>query len=124
MTLLNKENIVTTMLEVIPEIRPQYEKELEWWDEGLPHIVFGDVLNPYIINLLKTDKKEEVLERIFDFLEHMANSNNIYVQEVLVTTVLERLGDEKAVLKKAKELYMGEQTKRLSDDIEKAIGRG
>lgn len=110
------------MLEAVPEIKPNYEKELEWWDEILPHIVFGDVLNPYIIPLLKKGQDLEVLQRVFQFFEMMANCPDERVADVLGVTVLERLGDEPEVLGKAIKL-MGNKTKEISDEIEKGWGR-
>lgn len=122
MSNLTYNNIVNNMLMAIPEVRPVFEKELEWWSEVLPHIVFGDVLNPYLLELLKSDKEIDALKRIFDFFEQMANCNDEKVQNVLAVTVLERLGDEKTILNTATK-YMGKQTKVISNDVEKALGR-
>ncbi|MDQ0087494.1 hypothetical protein J2T12_000888 [Paenibacillus anaericanus] len=115
-------NVVQIMLEAIPEITPMYEKELDWWDEILPHIVFGDVLSPYIITLLRESNPEQTLEKVFDFLEQMAISSDERVQEVLAVTVLEQLGDDPLILEKARQ-YMGCETKKMSVEIEKGWGR-
>lgn len=120
--MLNYDNLVQQMLEAVPEIKPHYEKELEWWDEILSHIVFGDVINPYIISLLKNSQDLDILQRAFQFFEIMANCPDERVAEVLGVTVLERLGDEPEVLKKAMK-FMGNKTKEISDDIEKGWGR-
>ena len=121
---INYGNVVRRMLQAIPEVHPFYEKEIEWSgeEEPGPHIVFGDVLNPYLIDLLKQDNQEEELERIFSFFEEMAVSSDIKVQEVLAVTVMERLGDDPTVLKKA-EKYMGPKTRMISDEIERFWGR-
>lgn len=119
---LSKDNIVEKMLEAIPEVFPIYNKEMEWWGEALPHIVFGDVLNQYAIKLLKSSKEISIIKRIFDFYEKMASCDDLYVKQILTTTVLERLGDEKKVLNRAKE-YMGTQTIKCLKVINKAIGR-
>jgi 2-hydroxy-3-keto-5-methylthiopentenyl-1-phosphate phosphatase len=100
MSILNKENIIQKTLESILETQPLFKKELEWCDEITPHIFFGDVLDPYIIKLLNKNVNQNELKAIFDFFEQMASSNDLYVQQVLATTVLERLGDDDLVLKK------------------------
>lgn len=115
-------NLVQKMLRAIPEVNPMYEKELDWWEEILPHIIFGDVLNPYIITLLREGNADQTLEKAFDFLEQMAISSDERVQEVLAVTVLEQLGDDPLILEKARQ-YMGSETREMSTEIEKGWGR-
>lgn len=122
---LDSNNVIERLLEIIPEVHPLYDKLLERWeDEEKPglHIIFGDILTPYIIDLLEQDNKSERLKRIFDFLEEMAVSNDNYVKEVLAFSVLEHLGDNPIILKKAK-MYMGYETKKSSDEVEEFWGR-
>jgi hypothetical protein len=115
-------NIVQKMLETLPEITPMYEKELDWWDEILPHIVFGDVVNPYIMTLGGGGGGGGALEKVFSFLELMGTCPDVQVQEVLAVTVLEQLGDDPLILKKASQ-YMGQVTKKMSDEMEIGWGR-
>ncbi len=119
---LSKENIVDKMLEAIPEVLPMFKEELGWWDEVLPHIVFGDVLNPYVIQLLRTNKETSTIKHIFDFYERMATCDDLYVKQILTTTVLEGLGDEKAIINRARE-YLGTQSIECLNEVSKAIGR-
>lgn len=120
---MNYSNLVDKMLVAIPEIKPAFDEENSWWDEILPHIVFGDVVNPSVIQwLYSSEEKTEILNRTFSFFERMATCEDEKVVEVLAVTVLERLGDEKHVLEVAKS-FMGNKTKELSDDIEKGLGR-
>lgn len=119
---LSKETIVDKMLETIPEVLPMFKEESEWWDEVLPHVVFGDVLNPYVIQLLRTNKETSIIKRIFDFYESMASCDDLYVKQILTTTVLEGLGDEKAIINQARE-YMGTQSIECLKEVNKAIGR-
>jgi hypothetical protein len=46
----------------------------------------------------------------------------VQVQEVLAVTVLEQLGDDPLILKNANK-YMGQVTKKMSDDMEIGWGR-
>ncbi|MFD1738096.1 hypothetical protein ACFSCX_16295 [Bacillus salitolerans] len=117
------DTLVIEMLKAFPELRELYEEELEDWDgeDPGPHNIFGEIFNPYLIRQLKEDKNEK-LKLIFKFLEEMAISQNEFVQEVLVCTVLEYLGDDKLLLCRAHD-YMEYNTKKLSDEIERGLGR-
>lgn len=126
---LNYKNIVQELLHLIPQLKPLYDKELEelWQEEGElpPHIAFGDILCPLLIELLSKEmtlENEKLQNEIFQYLENMALSNEVEVQEVVCVTVMARLGDETWVLKKALK-YMGKETKQLSREIEAFWGR-
>lgn len=111
------------LIEKIPELKPFYNRELKEWDE-FPgnHNIFGNVLNPFLIKLLEEENHELLKKRIFNFLEAMAQSEDVKIQEVLTVTVLERLGDSKDILIKAKR-YMGEKTILFCEEIERWLGR-
>jgi len=117
-------NLSKELIICIPELRDKYEQELELWDGEDPgaHNIFGDILNPFLIEALHKDADEELLKKVFLFLERMATSNDSLVQEVLGCTVLERIGDDKVILQKAKK-YMQEETKKISEEIENGWGR-
>ncbi len=121
---MDRRNVVARMLEVIPDTRNEYEALMQWYegeDPGL-HVVMGDVLNPYLIALLSSDAEGETLRTSFDFLEEMALSEDAYVQEVLVVTVLEGLGGSPAALGRARKL-MRPATRRLSEELEEGWRR-
>ncbi|MEW9674486.1 hypothetical protein [Ammoniphilus sp. 3BR4] len=128
---LTYNNIVQEMLKIIPQLQPLYDKELEklWQVEGLipPHIAFGDIFNPFLISLLQkpqelTKDDEKLLSKIFNFLENMALSEDVKIQEVVSVTVMARIGDDLSILKNALK-YMGNETKKLSKEIEEYYGR-
>ena len=118
------DNLGEQLVTAIPELRSQYESELEWWGDEQPgaHIIFGDILNPYLISLLELGDRENTIKRIFAFLEQLANYEDSQIQEVVTVTVCERLGDRKDLLAKARQ-YMGNNTLRLSHQIEEFWGR-
>lgn len=105
------------LVEAIPELEKAYKEELKDWDE-FPgnHIIFGNVLNPFLVELLEQPNKQNPKQRIFDFLELMALSEDAKVQEVLSVTVLERLGDSEGVLRETKK-YMGKMTTQFSKKL-------
>lgn len=86
-------------------------------DEPGPHVVYGDLLAPYITTLLNVAGSDITLLRVFDFLEQMARSEDQAIRDVLGASILEPIGPE--VLELAKE-YMGIRTKELAGDIEGA----
>jgi hypothetical protein len=82
--------------------------------------VFGDVLNPYLLGLLAEPESsvehEALLRRIFGFHEWLARDDEM-VQEVVSTTVVERLGADPDALAIGRR-YTGPATRRVSDEIE------
>ncbi|MEK4028322.1 hypothetical protein MKZ02_07080 [Pseudobacillus sp. FSL P4-0506] len=122
--MLTSNNIIEAFLEAIPEIKDIYRNEIELWEGEFPglHNIFGDVLNPFLLEQLKTEENRVLLQRIFDFLEEMATSTDNDIDNVLVVTILARIGDDIEVLKKTVK-YMGSNTFEKSYQFEKELGR-
>ena len=122
---MNINNLKNDFLELVPELKCDYEeqKEINYLDDSDGnYIIWGMGLMPGIIKLLSDlDMNKNVLERVFVFLEMMANSDE-EIKELLMYGILERLGDCKQVLEKSKSL-MGPKTLKCSQDIEKFLGR-
>ena len=75
-----------------------------------------------MIELIKDNKKNEsVLQRTFTFFEEMASSDE-EVRELLLYSVLEKLGDDEETLNISMTL-MGENTLKLSQQVENFLGR-
>jgi len=112
------------LVDAVPELRSQYEQEVKWWGEEEPgaHNIYGDLLTPHLISLLKSDEQEDTLKRIFALLEKLANHEDVHVQEVVAFSVLEQLGGDKELLQKARR-YMGPKTLQFSHEVEKSWGR-
>jgi len=121
--MMDSNNLIDEFLKRIPELVTKYDDEIKDWDE-FPgyHNIFGDVLNPFLEELLGETQQDDLKARIFDFLEDMANSDDEDVVNVLVVTVLERIGDSKRNFLEANK-YFGPQTAYYSATIEKAWGR-
>jgi hypothetical protein len=116
---ITEKNAVQEMLKAVPELKQAYKEELELWDGEDPglHNIFGNVFNPYLVNLLKSGRNREKLERIFSFLEDMAHSSDPEVINVLYVTILERLGGDDGTPVIAQH-FMGPKTKIMSQEIE------
>lgn len=112
-------NMVEQLVEAVPELKSAYDAEVKWLGGGripAPHIFYGDQLNPCLISLLETEE-QEVLSRIFTFLETLAKHEDVLVREVVAVTVLEGLWCEKDLWAKAQEL-MGKDTLRIAQAVE------
>lgn len=82
------------------------------------HITFGMVIVPYILDAIYNKKMFEI-KKNFTFLEDMAICEDINVNEVLDFTVLEQLVDEgHDTLDECKQ-YMGVNTLKHCEEIEK-----
>ena len=90
---LRYDDLNVWLIEQIPELEDAYKRETEWWGQETPgpHIIYGDVLTPYIIQLLESAQDTLATKRAFRVLETMLADQDIEVQAVAVVTVLERL---------------------------------
>ena len=105
-------NLVKSLLEAVPEIKEEYEKNFKDW-ENLPHLVFGSFLTPYVEKLLlKND--EEKLKNIFSFMETLANHEDTKVREVVKDSFCENLEDGDREIKKRARKFMGPKTVELA----------
>lgn len=101
-----------------PELKKQIISENEWLGENLPHCLFGNILNPLVIGLLKQDvyKSDNLLERIFAMYEDFAEYGDTETKNLLQVTLLEYLWDEYITYSRALEL-MGRHTKDINKNI-------
>ena len=112
---LNKEFITDRF----PELKEQVEEEIEYLNEFLPHVIFGNVFNPLTVTLLKQDDYSNniILNRIFNMHEELSSNGDFETQNLVQVTLLEYLWDENTTYNRALEL-LGEHTKKLWNCIE------
>jgi hypothetical protein len=103
------------------EYKPFLQEHIEFNSEILNHVFFGEC-NDYFIELIEKEKDIPKIKELFDFLELMAISEDDDVKELLSVTILERFGDSNKLLKIAFK-YMGSETKKASNEIERFWGR-
>jgi hypothetical protein len=117
-------NVAEAPVKAVPDLRAHYEEELRWWGDEKPgpHIIFGDVLNPYLIDLLDSGHHEDKLRQVFQFLELLAKHDDVHIQELVAVTVCERLGNRPEHLKRARK-FMGPRTRQFSKEVEDFWGR-
>jgi hypothetical protein len=121
---MNHDTLVEDFIKQFPKWGVEEIKDLRSWydDDDDPYLFFGFVLNPLLEKKLTDEENHEELRGIFDFLEEMANTHNREVGGVLMAEILEKLGDDKKVLEKARAL-MGKETLKFSHQIERSWGR-
>lgn len=113
------DNMSDTLLDKFPELKTSYAEERKFWDdeEPGPHIVYGDILMPFIRKLID-DGDEKKLQEVFNFLEKVSNNNDVKVQEVICVTVCEYLSGHDDLLSKTKK-FMGPKTIQFAREINK-----
>jgi len=114
------EDMTDLLVTKVPELREQIDEVRRWWAPEVPgqHIVYGDVLNPYLESLLETGESDSRLRDLFAFLEELAKNPDVHVQEVVVATVLEYLLGYPALFAKARE-FMAPTTLAMSYELER-----
>ncbi len=116
---LTYDELSDALIREFPELREKYEQELEWWspDTPGPHIVYGDIFTPYLVEGLESGRDTVRLERAFRLLEELIANSDVKVQEVAVVTVLEYLQGKPSLLNRA-EPYMGPLASFAIRDLE------
>ncbi len=116
------EEFFKTMLEFLPSTSNKYEASLEKYGELLETVVIEDVFMPEIIKLLSENENIKLLERIFEYFEEVCNCKEEHLINIFSTTVLEVLGNDRTILKKAQN-YMGDKTMQLQIEADRDLGR-
>jgi hypothetical protein len=117
-TKLIYEDIEKVLLSRFPELKERmqstfgsyYVLEIET-PEAYP--VFEDVLQELLLELIDNEKDAALVQRIFVFLEEMANSTDSNVTDLLGIAILEPLVFRQESIRRAWP-YLGEKTKVLA----------
>src|SRR5438105_14023644 len=115
--LLEYSRLNDVLLDRFPPFRDRFAelKATNAGEEPGPHVSYDVILVPYIRSLLLAKQDELATQRVFSFLEEMANSSE-KIQEVLSVSVLESLLGEKDVVRLA-EPKMGPKTRGLAAKV-------
>lgn len=102
--------INAALVDALPKLRDKYEEELAAWGEEMgPHVIYGDLLNPYLAQLLDAPDDQttrESLRRVFDLLEQLLAHPDPDFSDVARTTVAEDLESNRPRLERARR-FMG-----------------
>jgi hypothetical protein len=113
---INYDELINKALEVMPEIKADFEKEApHWTDEKMgPYNLFDIILMPRVMSLLNGEGRDEELRRCFDFFEALANHPNKDIADVIGVGVCEELCSHEVELQRAVK-FMGAKTKACCD---------
>ena len=107
------ETLLDEALAALPEFKKKYDllvKEDIIDEESGMHIVFGYVFTPMLEEAIQAGNNADIQE-MCDFLEKMAASDDVHVQEVCDQSVLERIcsiyPDKKIIPFIGNETYQG-----------------
>lgn len=117
---MDKKKLNMMLIEIFPDLIEKYKEEVEWQegDNTGSHIVYGDVLAPYLIDCIEQKKETEVI-KILEFIERILKSNIKYSDEVIAFSILERIEYEYRDSVLLNNNY-GELTKKMIEEIRKS----
>lgn len=116
------EDFLEKMQELLPSTKEEYQKSVVEYGEVLITVVIEDIFMPQIQILLAKDDDKKLLWDIFIYLEEIVNKGDQYLINILFITVLEILGNDRAILDIAKK-YMGPKTALLQMETDRGLGR-
>ena len=98
------------LIDRFPELEKEYHEEVDWQegDKTGSHVVYGDVFTPYIQKSI-IQQNNEVIQKVFSFIEEVLARNEKYSDEVIMFSVLERLMLDKEQFQSCKK-YFGKYT--------------
>ena len=106
------------LCERFPELADEIKAENNWLGENLPHCLFGNILNPLIVRLLKQDgyRSNTLLKKIFAMYQNFAEYGDTETRNLLQVTLLEYLWDDYITYSRALKL-MGRHTSDINKNI-------
>ncbi len=106
----------------IPELKEEIYAENEYLGENLPHCLFGNILNPLVVRMLRKDNFREnpLLIKIFEMYENLAIYGDMETRNLLQVTLLEYLWDEYLIYSRAVAM-MGGKTREINEYISEYI---
>lgn len=116
------DNFFNKLLYFFPDVKREYNMNIEEYGERLDTIVIEDIFMPKIISLLCENQNISLLNEIFEYFEEVLKSDNAYLVNIMTITILEVLGNDKVILAKAQK-YMGAKTKEMQIEADRGIGR-
>lgn len=119
---LSKETFARRLVRQFPEFQREYQDHLRGYGGLLGHVFFRDTLNAVLFPLLEVNENPGMIRQYIDFMEDMYANGDSDVQNIVEVTILERLGDEEAVLRNAF-TYFSEALMLASQSVEKGWGR-
>ena len=89
---MNSKDLNSMLLEKFPELKEKFEEETNW-QEGIEtgsFIVFEDVFMPFLEANVEANNNE-MIERIYSFIESLCDIDDEYVKNILYVAILENI---------------------------------
>lgn len=126
--MLTYENIVENLFKRFPELKQRYAEDIKWIQDTFANksskgqtVYFDKCFCDYIgRNIVLQPENLCRLKQIFAFLEEMASSDDVDVQDLLQVTVLEYLRSWFQLQSRAQQL-MGPNTLRLFNVVKQYL---
>lgn len=117
---LNYDTVNELLVAHLPALRTRYDELLKWWGDEKPgpHVVYGDLLNPFLEHAARTDDGA-TLTRIFELVEILAECKDARVRDVVNATICDYIVANEPVFKRAR-LAMGPSTRRQCEEVARA----
>ncbi len=115
--MLAYEDLAEALVQAVPELRIPYETEKKYWRGEKPpqHVVFGNIVPPFLASELQGGERKDVLHRAFSFFEAMADDPDQLVREVVQQEVLASLCGSSAWKARAKR-FIGPRSTALMNE--------
>ena len=110
------------MLLFFPFLLDEYENHIKKYGNRLETIIIEDIFMPEVVELLKKERDENLLQDIFLYFETLVDSSDKDFLNIFSITAMEILGNDKEILDKAKK-YMGVKTAQLQLEADRELGR-
>lgn len=83
--------IVDNLLLNFPELKENYNTEMEWWGDEHPglHNLLGNIFVPFVISQLYNFQDQDKIGVIFSFIEELVTNDDKYISNVGEVTVCE-----------------------------------
>lgn len=110
------------MLSIFPQNKSAVENMNKTYGKILETVAMEDLFVPCIIDMLVSENDSNEIQRVFDLIENELNENDKHSKNLIQTTILECLGNDRSILKKAQK-YMGSKTKEMQLEADRQLGR-
>ena len=110
------------MLSIFPQNKSAVENMNKTYGKILETVAMEDLFVPCIIDMLVSENDSNEIQGVFDLIENELNENDEHSKNLIQTTILECLGNDRSKLKKAQK-NMGSKTKEMQLEADRQLGR-
>lgn len=115
---MNSQDLNKKLIDAFPNLKEKYTEEILWNDGDIPdsHIVFEDILVPFIRTMIHSNNRE-TLKAVFDFVEDILLINDEYSNEVIAVSVIEPLVFDEKIKNSFLIALADENTRKIINEL-------